>query len=196
MSRAISGVPPLNLRSTAATSSGEATGTADVDPNSFQLMVNWFMNNNVSNLAQIGLGGESGSNDSSSSFDSFFGNSSFGDAFSSSGSDPFSAMGLSNMQSIFPGLNTTSPMGNLAGLGITNPMLELQRLQSFNEYSSLVNEDNPSTASYTDPATGVSATGIIEEVIVNNNGEVSFMINGNAVPLSSVKSLTRAEEEA
>jgi len=50
MSQAIDGVSSLNLKSAPATQSGQVYGSADVDPNSFQLLVNWFMNQNINTL--------------------------------------------------------------------------------------------------------------------------------------------------
>ncbi|MFC1517309.1 hypothetical protein ACFL5G_02005 [Candidatus Margulisiibacteriota bacterium] len=199
MTRAINGLPPLNLKNTPATSSGQVLGTPDSDPNSFQLLVNWFMNQNINSLSQVGtnVDGTSGSGEESSSpFDSMFGASTFGSSSALSGSDPFSVMGMSAMQGISPSLPGMSPYGNLAGLTVNNPILDLQRLQAFNDYSHLVNEDNPTAASYLDPNSGKTITGIVEEVLVGKGGDVSFKINGEIIPLGYVKGLTRYEEEA
>ena len=161
MSRAINGLPPLNLKSTPGTSSGQVYGTPDSDPNSFQLLVNWFMNQNINSLSQVGsnIDGTSNSDNNTSSFDGLFGSATFGTSSALSGSDPFSVMGMSAMQGISPSLPGMSPYGDLSSLAVNNPILDLQRLQAFNDYSNLVNEDNPTAASYIDPNTGKTATG-------------------------------------
>ncbi|MBU0581402.1 MAG: hypothetical protein KKA19_09530 [Candidatus Margulisbacteria bacterium] len=194
MSRAINGLPPLNLKSTPGTSSGQIYGAADSDPNSFQLLVNWFMNENIKTLSQVGYEGESGESQSDP-LGSLFGSSTFGGSQALSGNDPYSVMGMSAMQGVSPTLAGMSPYGDLSGLAVNNPILDLQRLQAFNDYSNLVNEDNPTAASYFDPNSGKTLTGIIEEVAVGKSGEVSFKINGEFIPLTYVKSLTRYEEE-
>ncbi len=197
MAQAINGVPSLNLKTTPATKSGQVTGTAATDPNSFQLLVNWFMNQNISNLASIGSPStDNGGSDTSSSNNSFFGG---GDAFSgltggSSASDPFSVMGQGLMQQNYPNSSIYGSLAPADSLMLNNPLLDLQRLKSFNDYSNLVNSTSPTAASYTDPKTNKAAVGIIEEVNVDKNGAVTFTISGEHIPLSAVKNVTRYED--
>jgi hypothetical protein len=195
MSQAINGIPSLNLKTTPATSSGKVSGTAETDPNSFQLLVNWFMNQNINNLAKIGNSTDDSdsSSDNDSSFFNSFGLSGYG---SSSSSDPFSAMGANLFKNTLPGISTSGPFASAESLAYSNPLLELQRLGSFNNYANLVNPKEPKAASYTDPETGKAAVGIIEEVQVAKNGDVTLVINGNNIPLSAVKGITSYDEDS
>jgi hypothetical protein len=141
-----------------------ALGTTKYDPQTVKVLGAQYLNNAISFL-----------NTSSSDLDS---NNGVGN---NSGLDINSMLGTSS--------NTFGSSSILE-----TQLQQLRKLQSLDTYANLVNSKDPTAASYIDPKTGQAAVGIIEEVKVGENSDVTFVINGGDVPLSAVKSITRYNE--